>query len=194
MNMNKLVALAMTASISVGMTTMAPAAEPPRAPRVGYKVSDFTLNTPEGTPVTLSKLRAKSSVVLVVLRGYPGYQCPVCTLQVRGLLQNAQRFADANAQVVFIYPGPAEKLAQRAKEFLKSTTLPENFTLVIDPDYQFTNANALRWDAPMETAYPSTFVIDRQSTVRLAVISKTHGDRAKIEDVLNAVPGTKKTN
>jgi peroxiredoxin len=175
----------------LGLGSVAAAADAPTAPRVGYKVPDFTLNTPDGTPVTLSKLRAKSSIVLVVLRGYPGYQCPVCTLQVRGLLQNAQELADANAQVVLVYPGPAENLAERAREFLKNTTLPENFTFVIDPDYQFTGAYALRWDAPMETAYPSTFVIDRQATVRLAVISKTHGGRAKIEDVLKALPGAK---
>ena len=85
-------------------------------------------------------------------------------------------------------PARRRTWTQKAKEFLKNRQLPENFTFVIDPDYEFTNAYGLRWDAPRETAYPSTFVIDRQGTVRLAVISKTHGGRAKTADVIKALP------
>ena len=42
----------------------------------------------------------------------------------------------------------------------------------------------LRWDAPNESAYPSTFVLDRQGIVRYALISKTHDGRATAADVL----------
>lgn len=59
--------------------------------------------------------------------------------------------------------------------------------LVTDPDYIFTNSWGLRWDAPRETAYPSTFVIDRKGVVRFTKISKTHGDRANPADILKAV-------
>jgi peroxiredoxin len=192
--MNRQSAVVIGALCCLALASVAAAADAPKAPRVGYKVPDFTLNTPDGKPVNLSELRARSSVVLVVLRGYPGYQCPVCSLQVGGLLGKAQEFADAKAHVVLIYPGPSDQLGQRALEFLKDRKLPENFSFVIDPDYAFTNAYGLRWDAPNETAYPSTLVIDRQATVRLAVISKTHGDRAKIDDILKALPGAKKAN
>ena len=175
---------------SLWLTAPAMAADA-KPPREGYKAPDFSLNDPNGKKVTLSKLLDKSSVVLVVLRGFPGYQCPLCTMQVGGLLSNAEKLADAKSHVVLVYPGPAENLDQWATEFLKRKDLPDNFSLVIDPDYVFTNAYGLRWDAPRETAYPSTFVIDRQGTVRLVKISKQHGDRANVDEIVQALPGAK---
>jgi peroxiredoxin len=171
------------------VATLSIAAEPAKPPREGYKPSDFTLNTFDGQPFSLYDQLKKSSVVLVVLRGYPGYQCPICSVQVGDLLKHAEQFAAANSQVVLVYPGPADGLGQKAKEFLKERKLPENFTLLVDPDYTFTNAYGLRWDAPKETAYPAAFVIDRQHTVRKAVISKSHGGRAKAADLIQVVPG-----
>ena len=56
-----------------------------------------------------------------------------------------------------------------------------------DPDYVFTNAYGLRWDAPQETAYPATFVIDRGATVRFAQVSIGHDGRALATDVLKAL-------
>ena len=48
-------------------------------------------------------------------------------------------------------------------------------------------AYGLRWDAPSETAYPATFVIDRSGTVRFAQISRVHGGRTPAADVLAAL-------
>jgi peroxiredoxin len=163
--------------------------EPAKIPRQGYKAPDFTLNTRDGKPVTLSDLTSDASVVLVVLRGWPGYQCPVCMLQVADLKKHAEKLADLNAKVVLVYPGPAERLDERAGQFVKGRDLPEHFLFVTDPDYKFTNAYALRWDAPMETAYPATFVIDRQGTIRYVKTSTSHADRAKTADLIKALPG-----
>lgn len=54
----------------------------------------------------LSELTKTGPVVLVVLRGYPGYQCPICTRQVADLRRNADEFAKLGAKVVLVYPGP----------------------------------------------------------------------------------------
>ena len=145
--MTKYLSIAVTGSVcTLLLTTVVLAADaPPRkTPRMGYKAPDFTLNALDGTPVSLSKLLAKSSVVLVVLRGYPGYQCPNCTAQVGELISRADEFAAANAEVVLVYPGAAAKLAEHAGEFLKSGKLPARFTLLLDPDYKFTDAYNLR--------------------------------------------------
>ena len=74
-------------------------------PLVGEKAPDFALSTPEGKSVRLSEAVSKSPVVLVVLRGYPGYQCPYCNRQVQDFIQKAQGFADAGAHVILVYPG-----------------------------------------------------------------------------------------
>jgi alkyl hydroperoxide reductase subunit AhpC len=62
----------------------------------------------------------------------------------------------------------------------------------LDPDYTFTLRYGLRWDAPRETAYPSTFVIDRGGVVRFALVSRTHDGRAPAADVLAVLAGLKK--
>ncbi len=156
-------------------------------PKVGEEAPDFTLESLEGNKVILSEVAKKSPVVLVVLRGYPGYQCPICSRQVGGLLQEKTALKDAGAHVLFIYPGPSENLQTRAKEFVKQKVFPDQFTMLLDPDYKFTNAYQLRWDAKRETAYPSTFVLDKTRKVQFAKISKTHGGRTKPAEILSAL-------
>lgn len=170
---------------TVGGASHAPAQEMP--PAVGAAAPDFTLEAVGGGEVSLKGQLDQGPVVLVVLRGYPGYQCPLCTRQVAELRAVAARLAEAGARVVMVYPGASRGLQARAKEFLSGTTLPPNFTLVTDPEYTFTTAYHLRWDAPQETAYPSTFVIDREGVVRYAKVSRTHGDRAPAREVVEAV-------
>lgn len=161
-------------------------------PAVGDKAPDFTLQTLDGTDVNLAKLNKDGPVVLAVLRGFPGYQCPICSFQVADLMKNASALKEAGAKVVLVYPGPAENLGDRAAEFLKGKPLPENFYYVTDPGYEFTSAYELRWDAPRETAYPSTFVIDRDGVIRFAKISKTHGGRAKASEAVEALKANDK--
>ena len=156
-------------------------------PTVGESAPDFELEAVDGKKVKLSTLTGKGPVVLVVLRGYPGYQCPVCTQQVSQLLGQAKKFKDAKATVLMIYPGPATNLKAHGAEFVRGKTLPDNFYLLLDPDYTFTNAYQLRWKAPAETAYPSTFVIDTKRTVKFVKVSKSHGGRAATDEVLQAI-------
>jgi len=160
-------------------------------PTVGEKAPDFTLSTLEGKNVRLSDVMSKGPVVLVVLRGYPGYQCPYCNRQVQDFIQKSQGFADAGARVVLVYPGPPQNLDAKANEFLADKRLPNNFDLVLDPGYEFTNSYGLRWDAPHETAYPSTFLIDRQGVVFFSKIVKEHGGRTTAAEILDALPKPK---
>ena len=158
------------------------AAEPPN---VGEKAPDFELNTPSGERIQLSKQIGNSTVVLVVLRGFPGYQCPYCQKQVHDFIEHAADFAEKNTKVILIYPGPPANLDRHAKEFLtQQPSLPTNVVLVIDPDYVLTNRYVLRWDAPGETAFPSTFILDRKGSIISEKISHGHGDRTNASDVL----------
>jgi len=103
----------------------------------------------------------------------------------------AEAFKAAGASVVMIYPGAAASVQQYAAEFITGKTLPEGFLFVTDPGLKVVNLYGLRWDAPNETAYPSTFVVDRQGTVRFVKISRTHGDRSAAPDVLQVIAGLK---
>ena len=158
-----------------------------KAPKLGEKAPLFSLLDLDGRRVTLADELSHGPVVLVLLRGWPGYQCPFCTRQFADFLGHAPEFEAAGARLIWVYPGPPDSLQQHATEFLASRPLPTSFRLTTDPDYVFTNAYGLRWDEPNETAYPATFVIDRHAVVRFAHISIGHDRRALAADVLKAL-------
>ncbi|MGA8938051.1 MAG: peroxiredoxin family protein [Acidobacteriaceae bacterium] len=155
-------------------------------PVVGAKAPDFTLPTPTGKPVQMSRELRGHELVLVVLRGFPGYQCPYCVRQVHDFVEHAADFAAKNTRALLVYPGPPANLQQHAKEFLAmQAEFPANVVLVIDPNYAMTDLYGLRWDAPHETAYPSTFILDRKGMVVFEKISHSHGDRLSAQDALD---------
>ncbi len=156
-------------------------------PKMGDIAADFELKTMAGEKVRLTEQLKTGPVVLVVLRGFPGYQCPVCNQQVGQFLGQAEKFKAAGAKVLLVYPGPAKNLHLRTEEFLKDKTVPEHFQLLIDPDYAFTKAYHLRWDAAGETAYPSTFVIQNDGKITFAKVSMTHGGRTNAVEILKAL-------
>lgn len=158
-----------------------------KTPRTGELAQDFELRTLDGTAVKLSILTEKGPVALVVLRGYPGAQSAICSRQVADLINKASGFTDAGATVILVYPGAADKLEVHAREFITDKMLPANFRFVIDPDYVFTTKYGLRWDAKNETAYPATFVMNAKGLVTYALVSRSHGGRAKTEEVLKAL-------
>src|SRR5271157_1722548 len=53
-----------------------------QAPATGNKAPNFTLLTPTGSSVSLESDTRKGTTVLVILRGFLGYQCPYCVRQV----------------------------------------------------------------------------------------------------------------
>ena len=159
-----------------------------KPPSVGDEAADFTLKTVDDEEVSLAKLRKSGPVVLIVLRGYPGYQCPVCNAQTGQFIAAAKKFAAVKANIVLVYPGPAEELKKHAAEFARGKTFPDNCYLALDPDYAFTKAYDLRWEAKGETAYPSTFVIEPNGKALFAKVSMTHGGRTTVAEVLKALP------
>lgn len=171
--------------------TVALSAAAATPPQVGDTAPGFTLKQLDGQAVDFAQVTQGRAAVLVVLRGWSGYQCPFCTTQVYEYAGHAADFAARNMPVVMIYPGPAEALQAHAKEFLDSQQWPANFYYLIDPDYAFTNRYGLRWDEKGETAYPSTFVIDAQGKVVLAHVSREHGDRLGAAALLRQLDGVK---
>lgn len=160
-----------------------------QVPAVGMKAPDFTLFSPSGKVVTMSSEQRGHNLVLVVLRGYPGYDCPFCVQQVHDFITYGPKFAAKNSRVLLVYPGPPADLDQHAKAFLeKQANLPVNVVLVTDPDYKMTNLYSLRWDAPHETAYPSTFILDAKGIIAFEKISHGHGDRLTAQEALEHLP------
>jgi len=161
-------------------------------PKEGAKAPDFALTAIDGGTTRLSSELARGPVVLVVLRGWPGYQCPFCTRQFGEYMARAKDLEATGAKVLFVYPGPADGLKDHAIEFTKSTPLPKSYRLLLDPDYTFTESYGLRWNEQNETAYPSTFVIGKNGVIAFAKTSHEHGDRVPVADVLTALEHVKR--
>ena len=157
---------------------------PPAPPAVGKEAPNFELKNLSGKAVSLKKLNSDHTVVLLVLRGWPGYQCPICSRQVGEFLAKKEEFTKHGAEVVMIYPGPADLLAEHAKEFQGKREFTGNYHYLLDPDYKFTTAWGLRWEAERETAYPSTFVIGKDGKIKFGNTSTTHGGRVSAATVL----------
>ena len=75
----------------------------------------------------------------------------------------------------------------RRRVRLRQGDPPDIATFVIDPGYRIVNAWRLRWDAPREIAYSSTFVIDKSDIVRLAKVSDSHAGRPSSGEVLKSM-------
>lgn len=187
--MTRLTFAGMTLAAFGGLTSAA-AKEPATAekpPQVGSVFKNFKLPGMGRDPVELGKLVKQGPVVVIVLRGFPGYQCPLCSRQLASFVEHAKEFERRKATVVLIYPGPEGELKKRAREFLGDGKLPAPFVMAIDPGYKFTTRYNLRWDAPGETAYPSTFVLDGDRKVKFRKVSHAHGNRAEADEVLAAL-------
>lgn len=162
---------------------------PTLPPAVGEKAPAFDVRTLDDRAVRLAPLLKGGPVVLVVLRGYPGYQCPFCTKQVGELFAKAGEFRKRKSTVVLVYPGPSDHLKRYANEFVSGKEIPADYRYALDPDFAFTKSYGLRWDAPHETAYPSAFVIGRDGRIAYAKVGRGHGDRAPVADLLASLDG-----
>ncbi len=187
--MNKKLATTISLLLLICLTGYSYAGDIQIGPKEGTLLEDFSGVTMNGGSFQLSKAVEKGSVVIVMLRGFPGKQCPVCSTQVAGYIAKAKEFEQQrNTPVVFIYPGEVNNLDTRAKEFTapleEVEDLPSNFIFVIDSDYAITNHLGLRWNAPDETAYPAALVIDHDGYVQYSKVSDNHRGRATADEIL----------
>lgn len=129
----------------------------------------------------------QGAVVVIVLRGYPGYQCPICSRQVSALKNRAKALAKEAHRVILVYPGEGERFQQNAQRFLSSRGLPDPLVLVRDEDMEMVDEWGLRWKARNETAYPATYVFDRNGRLHWQKVSQSHAGRSSVEEILQAL-------
>ena len=153
-------------------------------PGPGETIADISLPSVRGGNLGLKDLLSKGPTVLVVLRGYPGYQCPFCQRQLQDFVQHSRDFSEAKARVVFVYPGPSGDLDKRAMEALKDKSFPPEYEMLLDAGYAFTNLNHIRWNGANETAYPTIFLVNAKGVVTFVQSTMSHGGRTLAADIL----------
>ena len=152
---------------------------------MGDRVIDFELPIvgSEGF-ISLRDEYKQGGVVVIVLRGFPGYQCPLCTQQIGSLANRAKTLAKETHRVILVYPGEEPSLEQRAKQFMGSRRIPQPLVIVRDEGMEMVGQWGLRWNSGKETAYPATYVIDRNGRIRWKKVSRSHAGRSSVQDIL----------
>ena len=181
--------------VVLGISLAAPqikAAGPKNPIALGDKTPDFELPIQgQDAYLTLSDLVKDGPVAVIVLRGFPGYQCGVCTRQVGSFVNRAKALAKAvdnkPNRVVLVYPGDEKGLDRHAKQFLGSRRMPDPLVMVRDPGMEMITEWGLRWDAHRETAYPAAYLIGPGRRVKWAKVSDSHSGRASVEEILKAI-------
>jgi peroxiredoxin len=149
--------------------------------REGATAPDAQLQMLSGDTTSLSQLTAGKTTVVVFLRGYPGYQCPICSRQVADLLRRADVLTREGRQVLLVYPGEDPSLRGKARQFFRDFELPEGFRVVLDRGLELSTLYGLRWRAGRETVYPTTLVLSPQREVLFRRTSRSRGGRVAAE-------------
>ena len=130
----------------------------------GDKAPAFTLETDEGTSVSLKSLAGKK----VLLFAYPAAMTPGCTKESCDFRDARDELADAGYVVLGLSPDKPDKLAKfRAKEKL-------NFPLLADPDKSVLTAYGAYGEKSLYGkkvigVIRSTFVIDANGKIERAM-------------------------
>ena len=187
MKQSAVIYLGMAALCIVAFTNTV-SAQKPKTLDVGDKAENFELPTVgEKKFIELREEYKDGPIVVVVLRGYPGYQCMMCSRQYSALVNRAKALSKEAHRVIIIYPGEASELEKHAEEFMGSRSVPEPLVLVRDAGMEMVTDWGLRWDKFRETAYPATFIVDTNGRIAWKKVSTSHGDRSSVEEILGAL-------
>lgn len=135
-----------------------------------------------GQPLDLARYRGVKPVVVVVMRGFPGFVCPNCSAQTSRLIRNYPEFARRGAELLVVYPGPKDSLAAfvaQSRREADNAAVP--FPLLLDPDFAAVNKLGIRADL----ARPSTYVLDKAGEVRFAYVGASTADRPSVKAMLD---------
>jgi peroxiredoxin len=170
---------------------------------VGDTAPDFSLGDAVGNSVSLTGLLAAGPVVVTF---YRGEWCPYCNLQLRALQQALPEITAAGATLVAISPqAPDHALTMTEKHDL-------GFPVLSDLDQSVSESYKVRFDVTGELEdlqvnvfqndpaeqnangrrslpVPSTFVVDRDQTVRFASVSADWRVRVEPAEILAALRG-----
>jgi len=147
-----------------------------KAPNVGDRAPDFSLQDASGNTVTLSALHAEKNVVLYF---YPKDNTPVCTKEACAFRDSYEDFVDAGAEVV----GVSRDDGDSHQGFADKHRLP--FVLLSDTDgsvHKKYGALGLGGLLPKRV----TFVIDREGVVRHRFSSMLQGQK-HVEEALTII-------
>lgn len=150
---------------------------------VGSKAPDFKATNIGGEDVYLKDFLGGKNTVLVF---YRGDWCPWCNTQLSSLGYFYKHFEDAGAQVIAIsVDGADANSALKEKLQLPYTVLSDQHQDAVKSYGVLETKSGLAY--PPGIARPAVFVLDKDTVVRYAYISKHYADRAPGDEILETL-------
>ena len=134
-----------------------------------------------GDPVRLEQYAGQKNILLVFTRGFSGRLCPFCKTQTSRLIANYDEFARRDTEVLLVYPGQKDQLSEFLAASMEGSDL-EKFPFPVLLDEDLAAVNELNIAAQL--AHPSTFIIDKQGSVKLSYVGQSPIDRPSIKALL----------
>jgi peroxiredoxin len=173
-----------------------------RTLKVGDKAPVFTLNDPEGNPVSSAELLSKGPLVISF---YRGVWCPYCNMELQALEAALPQYLDLGASLVAISP----QIQANSRKSVRQNHL--SFPILSDAKSQVAEAFGLRfklpdylvdlykgfgndlptfnddpsWVLPM----PGRFVIGQDGLIKYAEVNPDYTQRPEPTDLLPALRG-----
>lgn len=110
-----------------------------RALKTGDRAPEFTLNDPDGRPVSSAELLARGPLILSF---YRGVWCPYCNLELQALQEALPQFQALGASLVAVSP----QLAANSRKSQRQNKL--EFPILSDPGNEVAAAFGLRFTLP----------------------------------------------
>lgn len=151
---------------------------------IGSKFPFLRFINSNGEVINIEELSAKKNILLVVLRGFAGSVCLVCSSQTIALSNSVDEFSKRNTEIILVYPGEAESIphfVSSVQNLESEFSLP--FPIVLDADLSLVT----KFKINGSLAKPSTLLIDKDGIIRYAYVGKHPGDRPTIPSLLDII-------
>ncbi|MCX4194226.1 AhpC/TSA family protein, partial [Methylobacterium organophilum] len=171
-----------------------------RALKAGERAPTFTLNDPEGQPVSSSALLARGPLVISF---YRGVWCPYCNMELEALQEALPQFERLGASLVAISPQTAANSRKSVRQNgLKFPILSDPHNAVAAafglrfalPDYLVDLYKSLKNDLPAFNGdaswtlpMPGRFVVGQDGVILYAEVNPDYTRRPEAEDMLPAL-------
>lgn len=172
------------AKIIKKLETTTAAQEKPKHELIGNKMPIVRFITSDGALLDIGDYRGQKKVLLVILRGFAGSVCLVCSSQTIALSHSIEEFKKRNTEVILVYPGEANTVPG----FLEAVRNLEDgfkppFAIALDVEFALIDEFKIRGNL----AKPTSILIDEQGTVRYAYVGDNAADRPPVQVLLDQI-------
>jgi len=160
-----------------------------RQPKLGVPFPYTRFLDGDGRVIDIGQYRGHRNVMLVFMRGFPGYVCPQCIRQTSNIMQRIDEFDATGTEVFIVYPGAVDTIPDfvaAVRKYMSAQADTElRVPILLDVDLQAVVSLGIRADLSL----PATFVIGLDGTLAYGYVGQSDRDRPSVSHVLQQLQG-----